>query len=307
MLHSSVASKSSDALVAEVSKLAFQAMGVIANQCSTALGTLIQARRQHPGHFKGPSTALNTDPPNHNPRPHQLDTEALLHARASLPPDRQAQPAIGAPSPCLQTNLDGSVDAPGTKGILKIRSGCTGAASEGRNKDPSYLDDWLVCAASPEQAREHTYRLLRHITAVGFRVNQRKCKLDPVQTSLTVLIFIARAFIAGGFQAAYVYTPEVYPTANRALGLGTSSGMARVGALITPFVAQVMLESSVYLTLSVYCCCCLLAAFASCALPIETTGRGLQESSHREWGQEMIGRAAHSPGGIPHSSSGSQD
>lgn len=70
---------------------------------------------------------------------------------------------------------------------------------------------------------------------------------------------------------------------------------------------QVMLESSVYLTLSVYCCCCLLSAVASCALPIETTGRGLQESSHREWGQEMMGRAAHSPEGIPRSSSGSQD
>uniref|UniRef100_A0A672P375 SV2 related protein n=1 Tax=Sinocyclocheilus grahami TaxID=75366 RepID=A0A672P375_SINGR len=116
------------------------------------------------------------------------------------------------------------------------------------------------------------------------------------RTSLTVFIFIARAFIAGGFQAAYVYTPEVYPTATRALGLGTSSGMARVGALITPFVAQVIIGR------------CLLAAIASCALPIETTGRGLQESSHREWGQEMMGRASdHSPGGIPHSSSGSQD
>ena len=69
-----------------------------------------------------------------------------------------------------------------------------------------------------------------------------------------------------------------------------------------------MLEKSLYLTLSVYSITCLLAAFASCALPIETTGRGLQESSHREWGQEMMGRAsAHSPGGVPHSSSGSQD
>ncbi|XP_063050292.1 synaptic vesicle 2-related protein [Engraulis encrasicolus] len=116
------------------------------------------------------------------------------------------------------------------------------------------------------------------------------------RTYLTVLIFIARAFIAGGFQAAYVYTPEVYPTATRALGLGTSSGMARVGALITPFVAQVMLQSSLYLTLSVYCCCCLLAAVAACQLPIETTGRGLQESSRCDWGQEMTGRdAAHSP------------
>lgn len=37
-------------------------------------------------------------------------------------------------------------------------------------------------------------------------------------------------------------TPQVYPTATRALGLGTSSGMARVGALITPFVAQVKLK-----------------------------------------------------------------
>lgn len=125
---------------------------------------------------------------------------------------------------------------------------------------------------------------------------------------MTVLIFIARAFISGGFQAAYVYTPEVYPTATRALGLGTSSGMARVGALITPFVAQVMLESSVYLALSVYCCCCLFASIASCALPIETTGRGLQESSQREWGQEMTGCGApRSTEGVPQSTTDPQE
>uniref|UniRef100_A0A3Q2G744 SV2 related protein a n=1 Tax=Cyprinodon variegatus TaxID=28743 RepID=A0A3Q2G744_CYPVA len=105
------------------------------------------------------------------------------------------------------------------------------------------------------------------------------------------------------FSLANIRSQGVYPTATRALGLGTSSGMARVGALITPFVAQVMLESSVYLALSVYCCCCLFAAVASCALPIETTGRGLQESSHREWGQEMVGHKAEE---IPHSNSSSQ-
>ncbi|OBS71390.1 hypothetical protein A6R68_00087, partial [Neotoma lepida] len=93
---------------------------------------------------------------------------------------------------------------------------------------------------------------------------------------LTLLLFIARAFISGGFQAAYVYTPEV------------------------------MLESSVYLTLAVYSGCCLLAAVASCFLPIETKGRGLQESSHREWGQEMVGRGT-SGAGVPRSNSGSQE
>lgn len=69
---------------------------------------------------------------------------------------------------------------------------------------------------------------------------------------------------------------------------------------------QVMLESSVYLTLAVYSGCCLLAALASCFLPIETKGRALQESSHREWGQEMVGRGTNSAG-VPRSNSGSQE
>lgn len=72
------------------------------------------------------------------------------------------------------------------------------------------------------------------------------------------------------------------------------------------FLPQVMLESSVYLTLAVYSSCCLLAAVASCFLPIETKGRGLQESSHREWGQEMVGRGTHGTG-VPRSNSGSQE
>ncbi|CAJ1070556.1 synaptic vesicle 2-related protein [Xyrichtys novacula] len=96
---------------------------------------------------------------------------------------------------------------------------------------------------------------------------------------LTIFIFIARAFISGGYQVAFVYTPEVYPTENRALAMGTCSAMARVGALITPFVAQVMLRKSVYLTLSMYCGCCLLAGIAALILPIETLGRNLQESN----------------------------
>lgn len=90
------------------------------------------------------------------------------------------------------------------------------------------------------------------------------------RTALTFMLFVARAFISGAFQTAYVYTPEVgsnkvtylrcirdiefsfccynrllfviqvYPTTTRAVGLGACSGMARIGAIVTPFVAQVM-------------------------------------------------------------------
>ncbi len=45
--------------------------------------------------------------------------------------------------------------------------------------------------------------------------------------------------VAGVFQAAYVYTPEVYPTVLRAVGVGSCSLMARAGAILTPYVAQV--------------------------------------------------------------------
>ncbi|XP_068191151.1 synaptic vesicle 2-related protein-like [Antennarius striatus] len=96
---------------------------------------------------------------------------------------------------------------------------------------------------------------------------------------LTIFIFIARAFITGGFQAAYVYTPEVFPTETRAFALGTCSAMARCGSLITPFVSEVMLRKSMYLTLSIYCGCSLLAGIMCLILPMETSGKSLQETT----------------------------
>ncbi|KAI0239633.1 Synaptic vesicle 2-related protein [Lamellibrachia satsuma] len=111
---------------------------------------------------------------------------------------------------------------------------------------------------------------------------------------LTVFVFVARAFISGAFQAAYVYTPEcrpvsptvcvcsvvtqVYPTTTRALGLGSCSGMARVGAIVTPFVAQVMLRHSANMAVSIYGCVCILGAIASMLLPIETKGREMKDT-----------------------------
>ncbi len=56
---------------------------------------------------------------------------------------------------------------------------------------------------------------------------------------LTIFLFIIRAFATGVFQAIFVYTPEVYPTTVRAFALGTCSAAARIGAIITPYTAQV--------------------------------------------------------------------
>lgn len=74
------------------------------------------------------------------------------------------------------------------------------------------------------------------------------------RTVLTVILFVSRGVISGVFQAAYVYTPEVYPTHLRSIGVGVCSTMARLGAMVTPFVAQVpTLSIFIHLFLLIEC------------------------------------------------------
>ncbi|KAF9418726.1 hypothetical protein HW555_004554 [Spodoptera exigua] len=98
------------------------------------------------------------------------------------------------------------------------------------------------------------------------------------RTFLTCILFLARGIIAGLFQAAYVYTPEVYPTALRATAVGACSAVARLGAMVTPYVAQVLLKNSIVIATSVYSLVAVLAAVACLALPIETKGREMRDT-----------------------------
>ncbi|CAH1111271.1 unnamed protein product [Psylliodes chrysocephalus] len=99
---------------------------------------------------------------------------------------------------------------------------------------------------------------------------------------LTTMLFFARGIIAGVFQAAYVYTPEVYPTSLRAVGVGSCSAMARLGAMITPYVAQVLLRSSVTVSTTIYATAAILAAVGCLLLPIETRGKELTENVQQQ-------------------------
>lgn len=96
-------------------------------------------------------------------------------------------------------------------------------------------------------------------------------------TILTLLIFGVRAFISGCFNIIYVYTGEVYPTTIRSIGLGSCSAMARIGCMITPFIAQVLLAHSVRYGLGLYGALCFLCAVSAFLLPIETKGKPMQQ------------------------------
>merc|ERR1711862_186685 len=90
------------------------------------------------------------------------------------------------------------------------------------------------------------------------------------KTVTTMILFLARALGSGLFQTAYVYTPEVYPTVLRSVGVGSCSGVARLGATLTPYIAQVLMKKSVHLAVAVYVAVALIAAFACVMLPFET-------------------------------------
>ena len=56
--------------------------------------------------------------------------------------------------------------------------------------------------------------------------------------------------------------------------------MARLGAMITPYIAQVLVKTSLLLTVTVYGLAAISAAVASYFLPYETSGKEMRETIH---------------------------
>jgi MFS family permease len=96
---------------------------------------------------------------------------------------------------------------------------------------------------------------------------------------VNVITFIARMFITSQFSLMYLYTMEVYPTVIRAIAVGCASSMARIGAMITPYLAQVLIKQTFYGTIGVYIFATGLAALFAYLLPIETKGRELKQAT----------------------------
>ncbi|OXB83622.1 UNVERIFIED_CONTAM: hypothetical protein H355_011441 [Colinus virginianus] len=70
--------------------------------------------------------------------------------------------------------------------------------------------------------------------------------------------------------------PKVYPTTMRALGMGTSGSLCRVGAMVAPFISQVLMSASFLGALCLFSSVCVVCAISAFTLPIETKGRALQ-------------------------------
>ncbi|XP_056373955.1 putative transporter SVOPL isoform X1 [Hyla sarda] len=97
------------------------------------------------------------------------------------------------------------------------------------------------------------------------------------RAGLIGLFFCLRALVSANFNTIYIYTAEVYPTVMRAIGMGTSGSLCRIGAMAAPFIAQVLLSKSIIGGLCLFASMCFICALSAFTLPIETKGRALQQ------------------------------
>ncbi|XP_041819488.1 putative transporter SVOPL [Chelmon rostratus] len=95
----------------------------------------------------------------------------------------------------------------------------------------------------------------------------------------TALLFLLRSVVSMNFNVVYIYTAEVYPTSVRSLGMGFCTSFSRIGGMIAPFIAQVLMSQSVILALSPFAVAAVVCSLGNFLLPIETKGRALLQSS----------------------------
>ncbi|KAG1691675.1 Organic cation transporter protein [Nymphon striatum] len=70
-----------------------------------------------------------------------------------------------------------------------------------------------------------------------------------------------------GFTIVHIYSSELYPTVVRNIGLGTSSMLARVGSMLSPFIKELQIHTNVYVPPVISGLACFLAASLVLLLP----------------------------------------
>jgi putative MFS transporter len=98
---------------------------------------------------------------------------------------------------------------------------------------------------------------------------------EQVLTSMTVAYFFVSTINIG----VYLYTPELYPTRVRALGVGTATAWLRFASMIGPTVVGMMIASGLPAVFVTFAAVAAVAAVVTGLFAVETKGRVLEEAS----------------------------
>jgi MFS transporter, putative metabolite:H+ symporter len=114
----------------------------------------------------------------------------------------------------------------------------------------------------------------RRPTLIGFcLLSALACLLFVVAGSTTLIgasLLIMSFALLGTWGALYAFTPELYPTASRATGMGTAGAMARLGGLLAPSLMGLVVERSFGLAIGIFAGLLAAAAVAAFLIDAET-------------------------------------
>eukprot|EP01127_Copromyxa_protea_P008765 TRINITY_DN2014_c0_g1_i6.p1 TRINITY_DN2014_c0_g1~~TRINITY_DN2014_c0_g1_i6.p1 ORF type:complete len:273 (+),score=47.89 TRINITY_DN2014_c0_g1_i6:446-1264(+) len=114
----------------------------------------------------------------------------------------------------------------------------------------------------------------------------------------TIIMTILKALVCGAFQVLYLYTPEVYPTSIRSVGLGSSVSAGRIGGMVAPYVSVIIMQIvgiGPWIAFGVYGASGLLICVFIVLLPIETAGRKLSDTIEQTLYDAISSRERYDP------------
>ncbi|KAK0134439.1 putative transporter SVOPL [Merluccius polli] len=123
--------------------------------------------------------------------------------------------------------------------------------------------------------RKYSMLVLQLLSAMFFLL----VNICSTMFGFTVLLFLLRSLVSMNFNVVYIYTAEVYPTIARSLGMGYCTSFSRIGGMIAPFIAQVLMSHSVLYAMCPFAVACVVCALGNLLLPIETKGRALLQNN----------------------------
>jgi putative MFS transporter len=88
----------------------------------------------------------------------------------------------------------------------------------------------------------------------------------------------------GTYAGIYAYTPELYPTAFRATGMGVASSFGRVGGLAAPLIIGFTYNRIGFVgVFTITTCVLIVGALAVAILGMSTKGRSLEQITAKEY------------------------
>jgi len=136
----------------------------------------------------------------------------------------------------------------------------------------------LICALTIDYVGRRIWFAIA-FAAAALSLGVLASSANPSAEQVLVYMTIAYFFVTTINLGVYLYTPELYPTRARALGVGTATAWLRLASVIGPMVVGTMIAGglqSVFLTFAIVAT---IAAAITAAFAIETKGRVLEEVS----------------------------